>query len=50
VLATALAARRLEFAGPGVEGPHDGPEVSVDSAVNRQPGRDAVVRFVPLEP
>lgn len=50
VLATMLATHRIEFAGPGAEGPHEGPEVGVDSAINLQPDRDIVVRFVPREP
>ena len=49
VLATALATHRFEFAAPDAKGPHDGPEVGVDSVIDRQPGRDAVVRFVPRE-
>ncbi|WP_254840194.1 cytochrome P450 [Natronomonas marina] len=49
VLATAMATHRVEFAGPGVEGPHDAPEVGVDSAINLQPDRDVVVQFVPRE-
>jgi cytochrome P450 len=49
VLATMLATHRIEFAGPDVEGPHDGPDVDIDSAINLQPDRDIVVRFVPRE-
>ncbi|QLD85090.1 cytochrome P450 [Natronomonas halophila] len=49
VLATMLATHRIEFAGPDVEDPHAAPEVGVDSAINLQPDRDIVVRFVPRE-
>ena len=49
VLATTLATHRVEFAGPSVEDPHDAPDVGVDSAINLQPDRDIVVRFVPRE-
>lgn len=49
VLATILATHRIEFAGPGVEDPHEGPDVGIDSAINLQPDRDVVVRFVPRE-
>lgn len=49
VLATTLATHRVEFAGPGVEDPHEGPDVGVDSAINLQPDRDIVVRFVPRD-
>ena len=38
-----------EFAGSDAEGSHDGPDVGVDSAINLQPDRDVVVRFVPRE-
>ncbi len=48
VLATTLATHRVEFAGPDAD-PHDGPEVGVDSAINLEPDRDVVVRFVPRE-
>ena len=47
MLSTTLATRRLEFAGPDTEGPHDGPEVGVDSAVDLQPDPDMIVRSVP---
>ncbi len=47
VLATTMATHRVEFAGPGVDDPHDGPDVGVDSAINLEPDRDIVVRFVP---
>ena len=50
VLATTMATHRVEFAGTGVEEPHDAPEVGVDSAINLEPDRDVVVRFVPREP
>jgi cytochrome P450 len=49
VLATTLATHRVEFAGPDADEPHDGPAVGVDSAINLQPDRDVVVRFVPRE-
>jgi len=49
VLATTMATHRVEFAGPDAEGVHDGPDVGVDSAINLQPDRDVVVRFVPRE-
>ena len=50
VLATAMATHRVEFAGPDAEGPHDGPEAGVDSAINLEPDRDLVVRFAPRQP
>ena len=46
VLATTMATHRVEFAGSDAEGSHDGPDVGVDSAINLQPDRDVVVRFV----
>jgi len=49
VLATTMATHRVEFAGPGVEDHHDGPDVGVDSAINLEPDRDIVVQFVPRE-
>jgi len=49
VLSTVLATHRVEFAGPDADGPHDGPDVGIDSAINLQPDRDIVVRFVPRE-
>jgi len=33
----------------GGEDPHDAPAVGVDSAINLQPDRDVVVRFVPRD-
>ncbi|WP_255195966.1 cytochrome P450 [Halorarius litoreus] len=45
VLATTLATHRIEFVG--TDGPHESPEVGVDSAINLQPDRDIAVRFVP---
>jgi hypothetical protein len=47
VLATTMATHRVEFAGSGVDDPHDGPDVGVDSAINLEPDRDIVVQFVP---
>lgn len=47
VLATTLATHRVEFAGPDAEGPHDGPAVGVDSAINLQPDREITLQFVP---
>ena len=44
-----MAMHRVEFTGPGVDEPHDAPEVGVDSAINLQPDRDVVGRFVPRE-
>jgi cytochrome P450 len=49
VLATMLATHRIEFADPDVEDPHEAPDAGVDSAINLQPDRDIVVRFVPRE-
>jgi cytochrome P450 len=47
VLSTTMATHRVEFAGPGIDDPHDGPDVGVDSAINLEPDRDIVVQFVP---
>lgn len=46
VLATTMATHRIEFVGPDADGPHDGPAVGLDSAINLQPDREILVRFV----